>query len=112
MHALFAFALERHAGSVHLGQAVGIIDVKAEALLDLLAGFLRVGFRARRTPCATRGRGADPLPSSPEISQVQRIAGRQMDKRRPEILHQHHLSFRVARPGGHEQPPSFRRRSG
>ena len=109
MQAAFALALERHPGSVHFGQAVGVIDINAQGGFDLPPGFFRVrlGADERFAQHQVFSR-INPL-FLQEIREVKRVAGQDVDHRGAKVLHEHQLAFRGPRPGWDHQAAKFLR---
>ena len=107
MHAVFLLAFERDAGAVHFRKAVGIVNVHAEAVFDLPARFLGVRFGAHER--LAQGEVASRVNAVffQEGREVKRVAGREVDERRPEIPHQHQLPLGIARAGGNDQAADF-----
>src|ERR1017187_10992960 len=107
MQAVLLPALERNTWTVHFRKAVGIINVHTEAFLDLSAGFLGVRFGADKwlAPCEIAPRVNAVF--FEEGREVERVAGREVDERRPKILHQHQLPLGIARSGGDDEAADF-----
>ena len=93
----FVLALEGDAGAVHLGQAVGVIDIAAEGLLDSAPGLLGVRFRADERLAQREVFARVDALLFEVAGKVEGVAGQDMDGGGPEVLHQHQLPLGSAR---------------
>ncbi len=103
MQAGFVFALEGDARAVHLGEAVGVIDVAAEGLLDAAAGLFGVRFGADKGLAQGEVLARVNALLFEEAGEVEGVAGQDMDRGRAEVLHEHQLPLGGAGAGGNDQ---------